>query len=454
MGRDFVPAHAKPWKALLVAAMAAVASVGCDLRYQADGVPSASAADTVAHNTLSPEEVAEGWELLFDGTSTEGWRGFNQSDFPEEGWAVADGNLVVFGSDVAEQALWGDIVTEQAFSSFELVFDFKVSAVGNSGVFFRVQEKAGAEMWHYAPEYQVLDDTAYIEMGTMDMHTHLTGDNYDLHASRVTASNPIGEWNTGRILVDGNHVEHWLNGQLTVAYELRSTEWTELVAASKFAPYPEYGLAESGPIGIQDHGHEIHYRNIKIRELGGGGSPGPSGAQSLFNGQDLEGWTVHGTERWYVDDGTLVCESGPDAGYGYLVTDADFQDFDLTLEFKQEADGNSGVFFRSSVDGTVVNGWQAEVAPPGLFTGGIYESYGRGWLIQPDPDDDSALRMGEWNQMRVRVVGARVTTWLNGVEMVDLVDEAIGKGQGGIALQIHDGGGIKVRWRDLSVVRL
>ena len=175
-------------------------------------------------------------------------------------------------------------------------------------------------------------------------------------------------------------------------------------------------------------------------------------AISLFNGTDLTGWTVHGTERWYVEDGELVGESGPDAAYGYLATEASFKDFELTVEFLQEANGNSGVFVRSHVDGTRVSGWQVEVAPPGRFTGGIYESYGRGWLIQPELGKDSALRMGRWNTMHIRVVGDRVTSWLNGVEMVDLVDEQIGEAEGHIALQIHDGGGIKVRWRNLRVV--
>jgi len=173
---------------------------------------------------------------------------------------------------------------------------------------------------------------------------------------------------------------------------------------------------------------------------------------SLFNANDLTGWTIHGTELWYAEDGELVGESGPDAAYGYLATEASFKDFELTLDFLQEADGNSGVFIRSHVEGTRVSGWQVEVAPPGRHTGGIYESYGRGWLIQPELGKESALRMGEWNTMHIRVVGDRVTTWLNGVEMVDLVDEQIGEAEGHIALQIHDGGGIKVRWRNLRVV--
>ena len=175
---------------------------------------------------------------------------------------------------------------------------------------------------------------------------------------------------------------------------------------------------------------------------------------ALFNGRDLQGWRIHGTERWYVEDGELVGASGPDEGYGYLATEASYRDFSLTLEFRQEADGNSGVFFRSRVDGTRVSGWQVEIAPPGLFTGGVYESYGRGWLVKPDPELDGVLRMGAWNTLRIDVVGDRVRTWLNGVPMVDFRDPAIGEAMGRIALQIHDGGGIEMRWRDLRIREL
>ncbi len=176
--------------------------------------------------------------------------------------------------------------------------------------------------------------------------------------------------------------------------------------------------------------------------------------EQLFNGKDLTGWEIYGTEKWYVEDGLLICESGPDKGYGYLATTESFKDFELTLEFKQGADGNSGVFFRSSIEGTKITGWQAEVAPPGSNSGGIYESYGRGWLIKPDPEKDKALKFGEWNTMKVRVVGGKVTTWLNGTEMITLEDEKIGEATGSIALQIHDGGGIRVSWRNIQISRL
>ncbi len=176
--------------------------------------------------------------------------------------------------------------------------------------------------------------------------------------------------------------------------------------------------------------------------------------QTLFNGKDLTGWKIYGTEKWYVEDGLLVCESGPDKEYGYLGTEQKFKDFELTLEFKQEANGNSGVFFHSSIEGTKITGWQAEVAPPGKSTGGIYESYGRGWLIKPAPEKDKALKMGEWNKMTVRVLGDVVTTFVNGTEMITLTDAKIGSIDGIIALQIHSGGGIKVRWRKIKVKKV
>jgi hypothetical protein len=175
---------------------------------------------------------------------------------------------------------------------------------------------------------------------------------------------------------------------------------------------------------------------------------------SLFNGKDLTGWTIHGTEKWYVENGLLVCESGPDKKYGYLSTDKPYKNFILTLQFRQEANGNSGVFFRSSIEGTKINGWQVEVAPAGLHTGGIYESYGREWLIQPKAEDEKWLKPGEWNTLKIKVLNDEVTTWLNDHQMIYLTDKKIGNGNGFIALQIHDGGGIKIKWKDLMINEL
>ncbi len=175
---------------------------------------------------------------------------------------------------------------------------------------------------------------------------------------------------------------------------------------------------------------------------------------SLFNGKDLSGWKAYGTEKWYVEDGLLICESGPDKDYGYLATEKHYKNFELNLEFKQEADGNSGVFIRSTIEGVKVSGWQVEVAPKGKHTGGVYESYGRGWLIKPEADKEEVLKEGEWNKMKIVVNGDTITSYLNGVEMITITDAKIGEGEGSVALQIHDGGGIKVKWRNISLKEL
>ena len=253
-----------PWLALVL-----IPFLGWGCQPGEEGPASETAPETAApaHNTLSPEEVAAGWQLLFDGVSTDGWRGCNRDVFPEAGWGVGDGDLIVMASDGSEEGMGGDIVSEAEFSSFELLFEFLVTPVGNSGVFYRVEEHPELAMWQVAPEYQVLDDSAYIAMGTMDMHTHLTGDNYDLQPSVVRASNPIGEWNQGRILVDGTHVEHWLNGRKVLEFDRAGKTFRALVAASKFKKYKNFGLYPKGHILLQDHNDRVSFRNIKIRVL-------------------------------------------------------------------------------------------------------------------------------------------------------------------------------------------
>ena len=174
----------------------------------------------------------------------------------------------------------------------------------------------------------------------------------------------------------------------------------------------------------------------------------------LFNGTNLTGWKIYGTEKWYVKDNLLICESGPDKGYGYLATEKFYDNFILTLEFNQESVGNSGVFFRSNIEGTKISGWQVEVAPPGSHSGGIYESYGRGWLIQPPSEYDDVVVLNQWNFMKIKVFNNEVTTWINGIKMININDDKIGKGIGSIALQIHDGGNIMVKWKNINIEML
>ena len=178
------------------------------------------------------------------------------------------------------------------------------------------------------------------------------------------------------------------------------------------------------------------------------------GTKKLFNGKDLTGWTIHGTEKWYVENSNLICESGPEKQYGYLSTDKNYKNFIMEYDFKLEANGNSGVFIRSTIDGTKISGWQVEVAPPGNGTGGIYESYGRGWLTKPTAEEESCLSPEGWNKGKIEVNNDEITTWLNGKQISHLKDAKIGAGNGFIALQIHSGGGIKVRWKNIKIKEL
>jgi len=218
-----------------------------------------------APNTLSKAEKDAGWELLFDGKTTEKWRGYNRSEFPTLGWKVLDGTITVEQSGTEEEGFGGDIITQDSFENFELTLEFMLTDTANSGIFYRVKEVPNTPIWHNAPEYQLLDNATYATMGITS--EHFTAANYDLNPAETDYTKPIGEWNLARILVKGNHVEHWLNGNQVVTYELESPEWEALVAKSKFADYPDFGRTHNAPIGLQDHGHRVQFRNIKIRRL-------------------------------------------------------------------------------------------------------------------------------------------------------------------------------------------
>jgi hypothetical protein len=396
-------------------------------------------------NTLTPEEIADGWQLLFDGQTLNGWRDYNGTTLATP-WHVVEGCIQAKGegSDAS-----GYIVTDKQYENFILSWDFKLSEGGNSGMLYHVVERPQfAVPYVTGPEYQLIDDENFEGLEPWQK----MGVDYAMYtpdAGKMKV-NPAGQWNTARIVFDNGHVEHWMNDVKILEFEAWTDDWFARKNSGKWAGAPEYGLAHKGVICLQDHGYPASFRNIKIKEL-----PRKTAEADLFNGVNLDGWEAYGTELWYVKDGLLFCESGPDKKYGYLATREYYDDFDLTVEFKQDANGNSGVFIRSFIEeGAKVNGWQVEVAPPGHDTGGIYESYGRGWLIQIPDEKESVLQMGEWNTMRIRVQGNNVKTWLNGEEMVDFTDDKIGAGQGRIALQIHDGGGIKVAWKNLKLTTL
>jgi hypothetical protein len=218
-----------------------------------------TAADEAGLNKLSDEEKAAGWQLLFDGKSTHGWRKYKGKTVPDA-WKVIDGALVLRHEPGKSE---GDIVTVDEFGDFELSLEWKIAPGGNSGIMYRVTELDPVP-WASGPEYQLLDNARHPD-GRSPWTTAASC--YALYAPSRDATRPVGEWNRTRIVAKGNHVEHWLNGEKVVTYELGSPDWKEHLRKSKFMRMPRFGIARRGHIDLQDHGDEVAFRNIKIRSL-------------------------------------------------------------------------------------------------------------------------------------------------------------------------------------------
>jgi hypothetical protein len=213
-------------------------------------------------NRLTPEEVQNGWKLLFDGKTMQGWRVYKNME--NDSWEVKDGTLHCKPFRENETNKRADILTVDQYENFELAFDWMISPQGNSGVMFRVTEEFD-QPYASGPEYQVIDDEGYpgdLQKG------QLSGANYDMHfPAAETKVNPPGDWNESKLVVNNNHVEHWLNGLKVVEYELFSDEWKKRKAQSKWKDFPGYGMAKKGHIDLQDHTNEAWFRNIKIKPL-------------------------------------------------------------------------------------------------------------------------------------------------------------------------------------------
>jgi hypothetical protein len=236
-------------RVVLVLTLAAGLVAGC-------GGPGTDApAEPEAEPPLAASTPGAEWIDLFDGESLTHWRGFRRDDAPE-GWAVVDGAITRVGGG-------GDLVSREQYANFEFAFEWRVPPGGNSGVMFRVTEDQ-PQTYHSGPEYQVLDNA-----GHRDGQDPLTSaaSNYALHAPTRDATRPVGEWNEGRLVVDGARVEHWLNGERVIAYELFTPGWEALVAASKFNEWPAYGRAPRGHVVLQDHGDRVAFRHLRIRVL-------------------------------------------------------------------------------------------------------------------------------------------------------------------------------------------
>ncbi len=210
---------------------------------------------TAGVNTLTSAEKAAGWQLLFDGESTAGWRNYGKPTI-SDGWKAQDGALTRVGAG-------GDIITNDEFGNFELAIDWKIEPGGNSGIFYRASEEKDEIYWN-APEMQVLDDAKHPD-GQNPLQS--AGAAYDLYPAPRGHVRPGGEWNTARLVVNGNHVEQWLNDFKMVEFELGSRDWDSKIAGSKFKPHSQFGKNAQGHIGLQDHGNVVAFRNIKIKVL-------------------------------------------------------------------------------------------------------------------------------------------------------------------------------------------
>jgi len=216
---------------------------------------------SMGQNTLTDKEKKDGWKLLFDGATTKGWKTFN-SDSAVTAWKVADGALML---DSSAKKGRGDLITDRAYENYELTVEWKISPCGNSGIIFNVvEDKKYRATYLTGPEMQVLDNTCHPDAKIIK---HRAGDLYDLITSSKETVKPAGEWNMAKLISNHGKMEFWLNGTKAVSFTMHTPEWDKMVAASKFKTMADFGKATKGHIALQDHGDQVWYRNIKIKEL-------------------------------------------------------------------------------------------------------------------------------------------------------------------------------------------
>ena len=379
-------------------------------------------------NHLTPLEAKAGWQLLFDGLTTEGWVERGQDAAPA-GWVVADGCL-----HRAEPTK--DLFSAMEFGDFELTFEWRVAPGVNSGLKYRLDG--------VGPEYQILDDAT----DEAKNKKHAASALYDVVPPAGSRPVPPGEFNRARIVARGNHIEHWLNGVRVVQVEVGSAEWKDAVEKSKFKSVADFAAPKRSPLMLQEHGGAVWYRSLKIREF----DKLPGEEVVLFDGEKIEGWRALGDAIYEADEGSILGRIGG-GGQSFLVTERTFGDFLLEVDLKNELPGNSGIQVRSHQrENGRTFGYQIEIdASDRAWSAGLYDEARRGWLqnLVGNEPGRRAFRNGDWNTYRIECVGPWIRVWLNGVPTVDYFDTA--DLEGVLGLQVHSGNNTRVRWRNFRM---
>jgi hypothetical protein len=225
-------------------------------------------AEVDPYNSLTAQEQAEGWILLFDGKTTTGWRGYDTIAFPDSGWVVEDGALRCIGSGMGEAGgKGGDIIYDRKFKDFDLKLEWKIDSAGNSGIFYLGQEIPGEPVWKSAPEMQILDNIGHLDAKLGKDGNRQAGSLYDLIPAVPQNAKPVGEWNQVEIIISQGTVVHFQNGEKVLEYHIGTSDWDKMIKGSKFKDFPEFGKYKEGFIALQDHGNNVWFRGIKIKTL-------------------------------------------------------------------------------------------------------------------------------------------------------------------------------------------
>lgn len=376
-----------------------------------------------APNVLTEAERAAGWRPLFDGTTLDGWRGYRSREVPE-GWRVEDGWIVS-----REGGSGGDLITTSMFGDFDLEFEWRAGPNANSGVMFHVRERA-EQSYHSGPEYQILDD---VGLGVAADADHSVGALYGLAAPVQKVRRLAGAVNTSRIRVRGGLVEHWLNGYPVATLDLDSDDGKRRVAGSKFAAWSDFARFATGHVALQDHGHEVAFRNLRVRDLDEEERRTRMGERVvLFDGTDLSAFQFflgsndpEASRTWTVQDGVAVCTGRP---AGYLSTLREYRDYVLDVRWRFNPvtleEGNSGVLLRLVGEDKV---W-----PKSIECQLMSRNAGDIWNIDEFPLEVEPQRtqgrrtrnthfmeraVGEWNDYQIVVDGGEVIVRVNGQEV-------------------------------------